>query len=246
VTPSHTPLRALPPRRLLAVAAALALFGGTAEAQTTPLQATAPAPPASEPACPLGTFHCPPRPENFALCRPNAMLEFYDPALSRDPTLRETSDTDVHASQVDSSNQAVYRLSGSVRIERADQLLRADRVDYNDITTDYDAQGNVRYQEAGELLSADRLRGNTQANHGIADNVRYQLLQSRGNGTARRGELLDAQRSRYSQVTYSTCDVGHHLWEVRAKSLKMDKATGVGAARSATVRLAHEPFLYLP
>jgi LPS-assembly protein len=251
VTPSYTTLRALPPRRLLAVAAALALSGGPAGAQTTaPAQPAASATPAGTDAavssCPLGSFHCPAKPESFALCRPNALLEFYDPTLPRDATLREASDTVVDAAHVDSSNQAVYRLSGNVRIERADQLLRGDRIDYNDTTTDYDAQGNVRYQEAGELLSADRLRGNTQANRGVAENVRYQLLQSRGNGTAARGELLDAQHSRYSLVTYSTCDVGHHLWEVRAKSLKMDKATGVGTAHGATMRFADVPFLYLP
>jgi LPS-assembly protein len=252
VTPSPTTLRALPPRRLLAVAAALALVGAPVEAQTTaPAQAAAAEPAAtadsgSVSSCPLGVFHCPPRPESFALCRPNALLEFYDPTLPRDPTRRETSDTAVDAAHVDSSDQAVYRLSGNVRLERADQLLRADRVDYNDTTTDYDAQGNVRYQEAGELLSADRLRGNNQANRGIAENVRYQLLQSRGNGTAARGELLDAQHSRYSLVTYSTCDVGHHLWEVRARDLKIDKATGVGTAHGATMRFANVPFLYLP
>lgn len=251
MTPSYTTLRALPPRRLLAVAAALALSGGPAGAQTTaPAQPAASATPAGTDAavssCPLGSFHCPAKPESFALCRPNALLEFYDPTLPRDAALRETSDTVVDAAHVDSSNQAVYRLSGDVRIERADQLLRGDRIDYNDTTTDYDAQGNVRYQEAGELLSADRLRGNTQANRGVAENVRYQLLQSRGNGTAARGELLDAQHSRYSLVTYSTCDVGHHLWEVRAKTLKMDKATGVGTAHGATMRFADVPFLYLP
>ncbi|KRE88773.1 organic solvent tolerance protein [Frateuria sp. Soil773] len=234
----------LPPRRLLAVAAALALFGGPAAAGTAP----APAEPgtAGASSCPLGAFRCPPRPANFAMCRPNALLEFYDPALSRDSSQRDTANTKVDAVHVDSSDQSIYKLNGNVRIERADQLLRADRVDYNDQTTDYDAQGNVRYQEAGQLLSADRMRGNTDASHGIADNVRYQMLEARGNGVARRGEMLDAQRSHYTQVTYSTCDVGHHLWEVRAKDLKTDKTTGVGTARSATMRFANVPFLYLP
>ena len=252
MTPSYTTLRALPPRRLLAVAAALALAGGTVEAQTAPPPPATPAAVAPEAAgtspsdCPLGSFRCAPRPDNFALCRPNALLAFYDPTLPRDPSLRETADTVVDAAHVDSSRQALYRLSGDVRIERADQRVRADRIDYNDATTDYDARGNVRYQEAGQLLSADRLRGNTQASRGVAENVRYQLLQSRGNGTAARGELIDAQHSRYSQVTFSTCDVGHHLWEVRARDMRIDKASGVGTARGATLRLADVPFLYLP
>lgn len=245
MTPSSTTPHTLPPRRLLAVAAALALFGGTVDARSAPAQAAAPASDTA-PTCPLGAFRCPARPENFALCRPNALLEFYDPSLTQDATLRDSANTDVHAERVDSSNQAFYKLSGNVRLERADQLLQADTATYDQDTTDYDAQGNVRYQEAGELLAASHLRGNTAANRGVADDVRYQMLQSRGNGTAVRGELLDAQHSRYAQVTYSTCDVGHHLWEVRAKRMTIDKVNGVGTAHGATMRFANVPFLYLP
>jgi LPS-assembly protein len=201
----------------------------------------------TETVCPLGTFICPPRPDNFALCRPNAMLEFYDPSLPQNTDLRPTAKTYVQAEHVDSSNQTVYHLSGRVKMDRADQQVQADRIDYNDETTDYDARGDVRYQEAGELLSADHMQGNTNANRGIADgNLRFQMLLSHGNGTADQAHMLDAQHSRYSRVAYSTCDIGHHLWEIRAKKLTINKETGRGVARDATMRLGHVPFLYLP
>jgi len=231
----------LPPRRLLAIAAALALFGPQAEADTIP----SPAEQVAQ-ACPLGSFRCDPRPLNYAMCRPNAMLDFYDPTLDSDSSLRETSPTQVRAQHVDSSNQSVYHLSGNVVLHRADQLLQADSIDYNDGSTDYDAQGDVRYQEAGQLLAASRMRGNTEASRGVADDVRYQMLDSRGNGTASQGQLLDAEHSNYLLATYSTCDVGHHIWEFRAKSISIDKTEGVGVARGATMRLGNVPFLYLP
>lgn len=234
-----------PPRRLLAVAAALALIGGPADAssgQNVPPGSPEPV----DQACPLGSFHCAPRPLNYAMCRPNALLDFYDPSLGKDPALRETSPTRVQAQHVDSSSQTIYRLSGTVKLQRADQQLQADSVDYNNTSTDYDARGNVRYQEAGQLLAASHMRGNTDASRGIADDVRYQMLDSRGNGVAKQGHLLDAQHSRYSMATYSTCDVGHHLWEFRAKSITIDKDTGVGVARNATMRIGNVPFLYLP
>jgi LPS-assembly protein len=58
--------------------------------------------------------------------------------------------------------------------------------------------------------------------------------------------MFDAQRTRYTRATYSTCDVGHHVWEFRAKSIAIDKTSGVGVARNATMRLGKVPFLYLP
>nr|WP_211200224.1 LPS assembly protein LptD [Rhodanobacter sp. B2A1Ga4] len=229
----------------MAVAAALALFGGQADASSTQARPASPAAPIDQ-ACPLGSFHCAPRPLNYAMCRPNALLEFYDPSLGTDTRLRETSPTLVQAQHVDSSNQSVYHLSGEVKLQRADQQLQAERIDYNDQNTDYDARGNVRYQEAGQLLAASSMRGNTEASRGIANDVRYQMLDARGNGTAGQGQMLDAQHTRYSQATYSTCDVGHHLWEFRAKSITINKETGVGVARNATMRLGNVPFLYLP
>lgn len=235
----------LPPRRLLAVAAALAVFGGQADASNAQISPASPSSQTDQ-ACPLGSFHCAPRPLDYAMCRPNALLEFYDPTLGKNTSLRETSPTQVQAQHVDSSNQSVYHLSGDVKLQRADQQLQADRIDYNNESTDYDARGNVRYQEAGQLLAASSMRGNTDASRGIANDVRYQMLDARGNGTAGQGQMLDAQHTRYSQATYSTCDVGHHLWEFRAKSITIDKATGVGVARNATMRLGNVPFLYLP
>lgn len=237
--------RKLPPRRLLAVAAALALIGGRAEAGN-PGHAGMTTPDGSGSSCPLGSFTCKPRPYNYAMCRPNAMLEFYDPTLSRDSSLRDTSDTYVRAQHVDSSNRTVYHLSGDVRMQRADQRLQADTVDYNDQTTDYDARGNVRYQDASGLMAATHARGNNDASTGIADNVRYQMLDSRGNGTASKAQMFDANRTRYSQATYSTCDVGHHLWEFRGKSIAVDKVSGRGVARDATFRVGGVPLLYLP
>jgi LPS-assembly protein len=236
--------RKLPPRRLLAVAAALALIGHQANAETAqPGPGTIES---ADTACPLGTFHCAPRPPSYAMCRPNAMLDFYDPTLSRDPSLRETSPTSVWAQHVDSSDQSVYHLSGEVKLDRADQQLQADSLDYNNVSTDYDARGNVRYQEAGQLLSASHMQGNTEASRGIAHDVRYQMLDARGNGVAEKGQMFDAQRTRYTRATYSTCDVGHHVWEFRAKSIAIDKTSGVGVARNATMRLGKVPFLYLP
>ena len=180
------------------------------------------------------------------MCRPNALLDFYDPTLSTDASLRDTSRTHVDAQQVDSSNQTVYHLSGNVKLRRADQLLQADTIDYNNDTTDYDARGNVRYQEAGQLIAGSHMRGNNDASRGIADNVRYQMLDARGNGVAAQGQMLDAMRTRYSQATYSTCDVGHHVWEFRGKTISIDKNTGVGVARDATMRIGKVPFIYLP
>lgn len=244
---SLSPSRSLPPRRLLAIAAAAALLssqGAYAASQSKHPKATLDG---SEVVCQLGTFVCPPRPDNFALCRPNGMLEFYDPFLSKDSALRATAETHVWADHVESPDQVVYHLSGNVKTVRADQELHADFADYNSDTSDYDARGGVHYQEATHLLSADHITGNTDNSTGLATgNVRYQMLDSHGNGTAVQGQMLDADRNRYTAASYSTCDIGHHIWEIRAKEIDTDDTTARGVAHSATMSMFGVPFFYFP
>ena len=238
----------MPPRRLLAIAAAIALLSTQGvDAASTHNRRPKATLDGSEQICPLGTFICQPRPDNFALCRPNAMLEFYDPTLSTDSSLRNTAKTYVWSDHVDSTSQTNYHLFGNVKLIRADQELHADVADYNNDTTDYDARGSVRYQEAAHLISADHMVGNTDASSGVATgNVRFQMLDSHGNGTAVRGQMLDANRNSYSIATYSTCDIGHHIWEIHAKTIDTDENTGRGVAKHATINLYHVPLLYLP
>ncbi len=233
----------------LAWALAAALFGGTslATAATPATSARLPARPDQRPApCPLGSFDCKAPPVSFALCRPNALLEFYQPGLPADSLGRETAPTDVLAEHVDSSNRSIYRLDGHVVLRRYDQLLHADHLDYNDRTTAYDAHGHVTYQDSAQLLSATHIQGTTTPDHAVADHVHYQILASHGNGTAARAELVDPQHSHFDRATYSTCDPGHRVWEFRAKKITIDKTTGVGVAHGASMRLDDVPFLYLP
>jgi LPS-assembly protein len=237
----------MPPRRLLAIAAAAALAsspGVRAESQNKHVKSSLDG---SGVVCTLGTFICPPRPDNFALCRPNGQLEFYDPFLSKDSALRATAKTYVWADQVQSPDQTIYHLTGHVKTVRADQELHADLADYNSDTSDYDARGNVHYQEATHLLSADHIVGNTNSSTGVATgNVRFQMLDSHGNGTAVRAEMIDENRNRYNVVAYSTCDVGRHIWELRAKKMDTDETTNRGVAHDATMSMFGVPFFYSP
>lgn len=219
--------------RALAFAITLAAAPGMALAQN------------SAHVCPLGAFVCPVATESFALCRKNDLLDFYKPGL---PTTgdREVASPQVYGDRFSSPDSNVYHLSGDTSLQRLDQLLRADRLTYNADTTAYDAEGHVRYQERGMLLSAKTMKGTTEPEYGVANDVQYQLLNSRGNGTASRAIMLDQDRDKLHDVTYSTCDLHHRVWEIEAKTLTMNRDEGLGRAHNVTMRLKGVPFLWLP
>src|SRR5699024_12174941 len=111
-----TTARHFPARRILSWAVAAAFGAVAMPAMAAPQAAELPAhAPARQQAgftpCELGRFDCPPRPVSFALCRPNALLAFYQPGLPEDSRGRENAVTNVFAEHVDASNRSLYRLS---------------------------------------------------------------------------------------------------------------------------------------
>ena len=129
----------------------------------------------ASPRCPIGVVKCAKHVDDWSLCKKNALLDFFVPGL---PTTgdRSTAFTDAEAARVESGDKSHYVLEGNARIQQLDQLLRADKIVYDNDTTNYSASGNVKYQDRGEILSADRVEGRTDPQETRLDNVRYQLL----------------------------------------------------------------------
>lgn len=180
----------------------------------------------------------------WVLCRENALFDFYRSDLPRGGD-RETAQTELAAERFDVSERTRYLLEGGVEIRRADQRIAADRLSYDTQAETYDAEGNVQYQDRGLLLGAERAQGELAQDRNTLRTVDYQLLSSRGNGSAATA-LTQGQTSDLTDVIYTTCDPGHHSWELRARQVELDQMAGVGTAKHATLRLGRVPILYLP
>jgi LPS-assembly protein len=224
----------LPSFRLLATALALILV------QSAIAQGMAPA-------CPVGVLICPrpARTNTFALCKRNALPDFYTPGL---PTQGDRSQVaaDVSARKVESTDSTHYRLDGDVRMQRLDQLLRSDFLTWDTDTTAYTAGGHVVMQDRSMVMSADSASGVESAHSTKLANVRYQLLQERGNGTAASADMSDAEHGKLSDGTYTTCDPDDVRWHLHANELDMDKVANVGRAHGVSLYYGDVPFFWFP
>ncbi len=196
-------------------------------------------------ACLPGSDQCPRKSDDFRLCKPNALLSFYVAGLPTEGK-REDADTDFAADRFQSADSSKYVLQGNARVQRLDQLIRADELTYWTETTAWIANGNVRYQDRSMLLSADKAQGKTTPNTAVLDGVRFQMLSSRGNGRAQQAELIDDDHARMQVVRYSTCDPDQPSWEIRARDLAIDQAEGVGRGHDVTLRVGDVPIFWLP
>ena len=197
------------------------------------------------PGCPVGVVACPDKPVDFSMCPKGDLLDFFVPGL---PTSgdREGAPTDFAARTVQAHGESWSVFTGDAEIRRLDQLLRADTIRYDSTTTAYEANGNVRYQDRGILLSADRASGRTEPQQGQLEGVRFQLLDSRGNGRAAVADMTDPEHVELGQPSYTTCTLADPQWEFRAADMTLDQEEGIGRAHDLTFRVGDVPVFWLP
>ena len=185
--------------------------------------------------------------ENWRLCPVgDAVPAFSDaPAPVGTPELRATQPTDIEGDELQDTAAQKTLVQGNVQLRRGDQFLGTDRLTYNSETGDYTADGSVRYQDSGMRIVADRAEGNQESDTHTISDLRYQLIERRGNGGADRIELRGTQGALLGS-TYSTCEPSQRAWELRASRIDIDTEKGMGVARNATVRIGKIPVLYVP
>ena len=231
--------------RLAAALSCLLMLCATAHAQEDTVDAVAAVDAVALPNCPLGVLKCPKRPLDWSQCKKNDLLDFYVAGLPTEGD-RESVAANASAQAVQSTDDHHYQFEGEAQLLRLDQLVRADKIVYDAETTDYDATGNVRYQDRSILLSASSAKGNTNLDQCIMDDVRYQLMSSRGNGVAEKAVLDDKSHADLTRSTYSTCDLQTPLWTFRAKDMKLDQDEGIGRAHDVTFLVHDTPVFWLP
>jgi len=161
------------------------------------------------------------------------------------PELRAQLPTDISGDQLGATEGESTTFSGNVALTRGDQFLGTDNLSFDAATNRYTAQGNVRYQDSAMRLVADSAEGDQDADSHNVRNVRYQLIERRGNGGAGQIELQGSQGSLYDS-TYSTCPSTQRMWELEADRIDLDTSEGTGIARNAILRVGKVPVLFVP
>ncbi|MDQ3510541.1 MAG: LPS assembly protein LptD [Pseudomonadota bacterium] len=176
----------------------------------------------------------------------DAVPAFTDaPAADGSSEERAQKATDISGDALDASETESTTFQGNVALHRGDQFLATDKLSYNSQTGDYEARGDVRYQDSGLRIVAERAEGNQEADRHRISDLRYQLIERRGNGGAESIELTGDEGALLGS-TYSTCPPSQRAWELRAKRIDIDTAEGWGVARNATVRIGRVPVMYVP
>lgn len=183
--------------------------------------------------------------ENWGLCPVVDALPGFGETAAGSPDTRTEQPTAIEGDELQDLANASTLVQGNVSLSRGDQALHTDKLTFNRETGDYVAEGSVRYQDSGMRVVAERATGNQDKDTHRIEELQYQLTKRRGNGGAEAIEMHGSEGSLLGS-TYSTCDPGQRVWELRARRIDIDTEEGMGVARNATLRIGKVPVLHVP
>ena len=173
---------------------------------------------------------------------------------------RRRSQASLCASDQQKNHGSLYILTGGVRIDYKDYTLTADKVLYNQETSDAEADGHVRLEgkRNNELILADHGKLNFDLETGRFENVtgsvgrqpsvsKRKLLYTTENPFLFTGKLVikeGPERYRIIHGTMTSCLLPDPDWQIHSSVIRVNY--GRAKADSSYFSLLGAPILYLP
>jgi LPS-assembly protein len=160
--------------------------------------------------------------------------------------LRDTTPLDINSDYAEIFENEIYSYVGNVEMTRADQRSVSKKASYDNVSETLDLQGSVYYNEDELALHSESASLNLASDQVKLRDALFISPTAPLRGRAKTIYRENSFLTRYKNVAYTSCRPGNQDWVVHASELKMNKATGQGAAKNAWLEFKGNPVLYSP
>lgn len=155
------------------------------------------------------------------------------------------------ADRVQSISPDVIEASGKVEARKSGQNFFADKLRYDHVEGQIEAEGNIRLEQANLILTGGTLKLKLDDNTGLLTDPRYRILPTEGRRITGRGQaeslnFLGQNKFNARDATYTTCSPGNDDWQLKVSSLNIDQNNQIGTARNVLLTFKDMPLLYTP
>jgi LPS-assembly protein len=158
----------------------------------------------------------------------------------------EKAATLISADSMESSDNDTFKLSGNIFLQRPEEQLRADQATYYKSRNLIDASGNVVFETANMSAEGAAAHLDTNQHTGHFDDAEFFLYNRHARGSSSHIELQGEEMTILKQASYTTCDKGDNGWALRASTVKLNHASGMGDAYNMRLYFQDVPFFYFP
>lgn len=143
-------------------------------------------------------------------------------------------------------NDGVTLLKGNVAMRRAEGILRANQLEYDQAQQQVRASDDVTFSSGGLILESSKADVDLAANNASFENARFQVAGENARGSASKIDVAGDGTPDMRGVTYTTCPPGNESWILKADRIRLDQASGQGKANNVSLRFKGVPIFYFP
>lgn len=144
----------------------------------------------------------------------------------------------------DKKNQ--IEATGNAILTKTDQKIRADRLLYDQETSDAQGFGSVVVDQAGTTMSGPHVKLNMDSHAGFMEQPEFYLKENDARASGDMLHIQDKQHYTLDNAIYTTCPANQQDWFLKMNSLDIDREQQVGVAHHAWVEFMDVPILYSP
>lgn len=152
---------------------------------------------------------------------------------------------DVVGSRLSKQSDNEWLLSGDVCMRRVGLRLTTPEINYQKQGQVFELKQNTWLRSETQLISAQSGTIDSRNETAAFEQLQYFMLNSSANGTAD-SVYLTNNRSKFKNLTFSSCMPQSRSWEIVAKKAKLDHQQGMGTFKGAKLKIHDVPLLYIP
>ncbi|MCX4028026.1 LPS-assembly protein LptD [Endozoicomonas sp. SM1973] len=158
------------------------------------------------------------------------------------------ADAPIYAEAQDSEydQDGTAKFTGKVLIRQGYRQLQSDNATLHQNTDTAEFEGNVILREPNLLLVGQQAAVNLQSGRMDIKNARYLFHKNHSRGEATTITRREDELVVLESANYTTCPPDSNAWTLTGKDITLNKFTGFGSAKHATIRVAGIPVFYTP
>jgi LPS-assembly protein len=142
-------------------------------------------------------------------------------------------------------------LDGQVIFRRGELLIKADHIDYDQLTDLATAKGNVYINRAGTVYRGPEVQLQVDAFEGFFTQPTYQMMKNKAYGSAKQADFLGQSNTVMHSATYTTCQrkPGPDWapdWLFKGDEIRLDLDRNIGNVEGGSLRFKGVPVMPIP
>lgn len=158
----------------------------------------------------------------------------------------DTGKIDIRADNVALSKNGLSSLSGDVHISQNGREFVAKALHFDAAKRQIQASQYSLFRDRHLVIQSDRALFDLDRGTGDFTDTRFTLLNRHSRGGARSLHFSRDGQAQLQGASYTSCAPGDDAWLLSAGSIKLNRASGLGIAHNAVLRIRNVPVLWLP